>query len=76
MTDISQQLQEQVIAARRDKRKLSIQGGGSKQFMGRAASGESLNIREHSGIVSYQPVELVLTVRAGTLLKDIETALG
>ena len=75
MTDISQQLQEQVITARREKRKLNIQGGNSKQFMGRNASGDPISIKEHSGIVSYQPVELVLTVRAGTLLKDIEAAL-
>jgi len=32
-------------------------------------------VAEHSGIVKYEPVELVLTARAGTKLSEIETAL-
>ena len=82
MTDISQQLQEQILAARASGRTLNILGGGSKAFMGRAPdrnpddNPEPLNLAPHSGIVSYQPVELVLTARAGTRLSEIEAALA
>jgi len=77
MADMTQQLQEQVLQARSSGQKLNIVGGGTKAFMGRAADPEAgtLSLAEHTGIVEYHPVELVLTVRAGTPLKDIESAL-
>ena len=75
MPDITQQLEAQVLAAKKSKTKLNIVGGNSKHFLGREPEGELLNMAEHSGIVSYQPVELVLTARAGTSLKEIESAL-
>ena len=34
-----------------------------------------LDTREHRGIVSYDPTELVVTVRAGTPLTELEAAL-
>lgn len=34
-----------------------------------------LDTRQHRGIVSYDPTELVLTARAGTPLAEIEAAL-
>ncbi|SFR57793.1 glycolate oxidase FAD binding subunit [Marinobacter daqiaonensis] len=76
MADITGRLQEQILAARDEKRKLRIVGGGSKAFMGRQVNADDLHVGEHSGIVEYQPVELVLTARAGTLLTDIEAALA
>jgi len=75
MPDITQQLEAQVLAAKESKIKLNIVGGNSKHFLGREPDGEPLNMSEHSGIVDYQPVELVLTARAGTSLKEIEAAL-
>lgn len=75
MGDISPQLIEQVNTAKQNRVRLNIVGRGSKQFLGRTPVGETLSVAEHSGIVSYQPIELVITVRAGTLLKDIETIL-
>ncbi|WP_152208110.1 glycolate oxidase subunit GlcE [Marinobacter changyiensis] len=76
MPDITEHLQQQINAARNDGRKLAIVGGGSKQFMGRDISAERLDVGGHSGIVNYQPVELVLTVRAGTPLSEIEATLA
>lgn len=76
MADIARRLQEQVLAARDEKRALKIVGGGSKQFMGRPVEADELNVGEHSGIVEYQPVELVVTVRAGTPLTELEAALA
>ena len=78
MADISQQLKEQVLQARNAGHKLNIVGGGTKAFMGRAADPDvgTLSVAEHSGIVDYHPVELVLTVRAGTPLTEIEATLA
>lgn len=78
MADIAEQLQEQVLQARNAGHKLNIVGGGTKAFMGRAADpdADTLNVSEHTGVVEYHPVELVLTVRAGTPLADIDAALA
>jgi len=78
MTDIADRLQEQILTAAAEKRRLQIVGGGSKAFIGRRTEGEpdTLALAEHSGIVSYQPVELVLTARAGTPLIELDAALA
>ncbi|TGG94899.1 glycolate oxidase subunit GlcE [Natronospirillum operosum] len=77
MTDATQALIEQITSARAEQRQLRIVGGNSKAFIGRATTeGEPLEVGRHSGIVSYQPVELVLTARAGTPLAEIEAALA
>ncbi|WP_432697390.1 glycolate oxidase subunit GlcE [Marinobacterium sp. YM272] len=78
MADITSQLVEQVLNAGSQKQSLRILGGGSKAFMGRAVDNSipELSLREHSGIVSYHPVELVLTARAGTPLTELEAALA
>jgi FAD/FMN-containing dehydrogenase len=54
---------------------LVIHGGGSKTFYGSADEGEVLSTRKLTGVVDYQPKELVLTARAGTPLAEIETLL-
>ncbi|WCT72466.1 FAD-binding protein [Sphingomonas naphthae] len=52
---------------------LEIVGGGSKAEIGAPArTGDRIDLRGLSGIVDYDPAELVLTVRAGTPLADIE----
>ena len=76
MSDQTNQLCEQVVNAVSEGRQLNIIGGGSKTFMGRASRGEPLHLSDHRGIISYQPVELVLTARAGTPLHEIEVALA
>lgn len=75
MADIAKRLQEQILSARDAGTQLNIIGGNSKSFMGRVSSGEPLMVAGHSGIVSYQPVELVLTARAGTPLTELVAAL-
>ncbi|MDE1164903.1 MAG: glycolate oxidase subunit GlcE [Pseudomonas sp.] len=54
---------------------LVIQGGNSKAFLGRPTTGIVLDTRDHAGIVSYDPTELVVSVRAGTLLSELNAAL-
>ncbi len=75
MGDHSQQLLHQVTQAYQDKTPLQITGSGSKSFYGRQIQGEALDTRTHSGIINYEPSELVITARAGTPLREIEQAL-
>ena len=58
------------------KQPLRIRGGGSKDFYGEAGEGDALDMAPYSGIVAYEPKELVLTVRAGTRLAEVESALA
>jgi len=73
--DASNHLLEQVRAAIDEGKALRIRGGGSKSRIGRKVTGEELDTREHRGIVSYDPTELVVTVRAGTPLAELEQTL-
>ncbi len=73
--DLTRQLQHQVTCAIADRRPLKIIGGGSKHFYGRDSIGTVLEVGSHQGIVEYQPSELVVTVRSGTPLMELEEAL-
>ncbi len=73
--DASAALLAQVNHALETGTPLRIRGGDSKAFLGRPVAGEELDTRDHRGIVSYDPTELVLTARAGTPLLEIEAAL-
>lgn len=55
---------------------LRVRGGGSKDHLGDTTRGEVLDTRECQGIVAYEPSELVIRARAGTLLADVEAALA
>ena len=57
-------------------RTLRLSGSGSKDFAGERLSGEVLDTRAYSGIVSYEPSELVVTARCGTPLAELEAALA
>lgn len=74
-SDISNDLVEQVRQANTDKSTLFISAGGSKLFYGNKPHGEKLDVTQHTGIIEYQPSELVVTVRSGTLLSDLKAEL-
>ena len=80
MTDVAdpalQRLIEQVRAARADGTSLDIRGGGTKTWYGEAPQGAPLDVTGLRGISSYEPTELVVTVRAGTPLAELEAALA
>ncbi len=66
---------DQVLLAGARKAPLDIRGGGTKAFYGEPVTGEPLDVTALAGIVSYEPTELVVTVRAGTPLCVLEAAL-
>ena len=55
---------------------LAIRGGGTKAWYGHRVEGTPLDVRAHSGIVDYEPSELVIVARAGTPLQAIEATLA
>ncbi|TVU90127.1 glycolate oxidase subunit GlcE [Vreelandella titanicae] len=74
--DIADALCEQVRSAYDARTPLRIVGGDTRAFYGRPVEGQALQMAEHSGIVSYDPVELVVTVRAGTRLSELQEVLA
>ena len=73
--DRSEELLERVREALAAGTPLRLEGGGSKAWHGRPIDAVPLDVRGHRGIVSYDPSELVVTVRAGTPLAELEAAL-
>ena len=76
MRDIKTSLQATVQQAYQTKQALKIVGAGTKNFLGRHTQGEVVDVSEHSGILQYQPVELVLTARAGTSVVEVQQVLA
>jgi len=57
--------------------RLRIQGGNTKQFYGdTSVQAQLLDTREWAGVASYEPSELVVTVKAGTPLAELEAVLA
>ncbi len=71
-----QRLIDQVQAARADRQLLDIHGGCTKAFYGGPRQGQPLDVRPLAGISSYEPTELVVTVRGGTPLAELEAVLA
>ncbi len=69
-------LVDRVQAARAARTPLDIRGGSTKAFYGGQPSGEPLDVSPLAGISCYEPSELVVTVRAGTPLAELEAALA
>ena len=75
MTIDTEVLCSQVKQAYETKTLLLIKAGNSKSFYGRAVDAKPLSLKEHSGIIEYEPSELVITARAGTPLAEINKRL-
>ncbi|QJD31384.1 glycolate oxidase subunit GlcE [Methylococcus geothermalis] len=74
--DDADNLTGQVRAACARREPLRIRGSGSKTFYTGPCEGRPLSTLAHTGIVHYEPTELVLTARSGTPLARIEAALA
>jgi glycolate oxidase FAD binding subunit len=77
MSSVTEHFQTQIHHAIAHGQTLRIQGGNSLHFYGVAApSAQVLDTRAHTGVISYEPSELVVTVRAGTPLSELEALLA
>ena len=73
--DNTNELLELVTQARDNKTPINIVGGNSKRFLGRITPAKELNTTGHTGVTSYEPTELVVTVRTGTSMADLNALL-
>ena len=74
--DQTEELQQQVQSALDRSRQLIIEGSGSKSFIGNRCEGELLKLDGHCGLINYEPKELVITLRAGTPVNQVEHTLA
>jgi len=74
--DDAENLTAQVKAAFNSRSPINIIGGNSKQFLGVTKPARELRTTDHSGVINYEPTELVVTVRAGTPLDALTAELA
>jgi glycolate oxidase FAD binding subunit len=75
--DLTLELQAQVQQAVDSRTPLHIIGGNNKTFYGAPTSAVTpLHLSGHQGIVAYEPSELVVTVRSGTQLNELDKVLA
>ena len=75
MTNVTE-LQERVRHAVSTSEALYITGGNSKRELGREPAGSLIDVSTLSGVVEYQPTELMITVRAGTRISTLREVLA
>ncbi|MDP1838416.1 MAG: glycolate oxidase subunit GlcE [Reyranella sp.] len=72
-----EELRQAVEWALNDGKTLDVRGQGSKIALGRPMTCDQvLDLSGISGIVDYAPEELVVTLRAGTPMRDVEALLA
>jgi glycolate oxidase FAD binding subunit len=64
--------QARIKEAAARKTPLQLRGSGTKEGMGEIVQGEVFDTRAYAGVVAYEPSELVITVRCGTPLAEVE----
>jgi glycolate oxidase FAD binding subunit len=76
MDSVLAELTDRIRTAVAERTPLAIRAGGTKAFYGNAMDASAvLDPRPYRGIVDYAPTELVITVRCGTPLAELEAAL-
>ena len=75
-TDIESELIAQVTAVATAGGTVEIVGSGSKSFYGESIEALALEVGAHSGVIDYDPAELVITLRAGCRLQEVEALLA
>jgi len=76
MDQVLQAFSDRITSATAAGTPLRIRGNGTKDWYGQHLEGEVLDTTPYSGIVAYDPTELVITARAGTTLREIGKALS
>ena len=74
--DIEAELATQIGAVAASGGAVEIIGGGSKKFYGEPLDALAIEVAAHSGVIDYDPAELVITLRAGCRLSEVEALLA
>ena len=76
MTNQLDVIRDRLLSADADHPGWSIQGHASKRFLGfENPALERLSLKHHEGVIDYWPDELIIRVRTGTALSDIDQVL-
>ena len=75
MADTTDAISAQIKAAHDQQQPLRLRGQGSRGIAAHLP-GNWLDLADHSGIITYHPEELVVTVRCGTPLAELEAELA
>jgi glycolate oxidase FAD binding subunit len=76
MEQTLKEFSDRIAAAAAGKNPLRIRGGGTKDWYGQELRGDILDTRSYTGIVDYDPTELVITAHSGTPLAEIDAVLA
>ena len=74
--ELVRQFRDCIQAASAAHQPVRLRGGGTKDWYGQSLQGEVMDTRACSGILAYEPTELVITARCGTPLAEIEEVLA
>jgi len=74
--DLETELGASVAQAVANGTALKIIGGDSKSFYGNPVEAQALEVGMHTGVIDYDPAELVITLRAGCKLNQVEALLA
>ena len=72
----TEELAAMIADAAASKRKLELRGGGSKAEVGAPREAEIVEMTAFTGVIDYDPSELVITLGAGTPLEEVEALVG
>jgi len=74
--DLEAELATQIAAVAAAGGAVRIEGGNSKAFYGEPVEGLAIEVGGHGGVIDYDPAELVITLRAGCRLAEVESLLA
>ena len=74
--NIEDELSTQIASVAATGGEIEIIGGGSKRFYGAPMEALPIDVSAHSGVIDYDPAELVITLRAGCRLDEVEVLLA
>lgn len=74
--DLEAELGTQIAAVAAAGGAVRIEGGNSKAFYGEPVEGLAIEVGGHGGVIDYDPAELVITLRAGCRLAEVEALLA
>ena len=75
-SDIEKYLVDQISAVSATGVPVTIKAGNSKSFYGENIDALEIDVSEHRGVIDYDPAELVITLRGGCKLSEVEALLA
>ena len=75
MSEILDRFSDSIMRANKEKKSIRFIGGDSKKFFGYDIIGDEFKTSDYSGVVDYDPKELIITAKCGTKISEIMSLL-